>query len=76
MTLLNVLRAWSHEDDWSVPSVYVDAIEEFAMDLAAGDDAGTLARHAKHFGDAECAEAQCPDRIPHHWSANDGWRIM
>lgn len=62
--LLDVASHWAHEDDWSVPSIYIEALEEIALALAAGDDPVYLARHAKHTNNV-CRRYGCADRIPY-----------
>ncbi len=67
--LVYVAQSWSHEDDWSVPSIYIDTLEEIARALAAGDEAGALARHGKHT-DRDCDRSACASRIPHTFEAD------
>lgn len=61
--LILVAQRWSHEDDWSVPSIYIDTLEEIAEALAAGDEPGALARHGKHV-ERDCILRSCAQRIP------------
>jgi hypothetical protein len=61
--LLTVARAYSHEDDWSVPSIYIDTLVDLARDLLAGDDPAALASHAKHAA-RDCARHNCAIKTP------------
>lgn len=63
--LILVAQAYSHRDDWNVPSVYIDTLKELAIDIDMGDNVDALKAHAKHTK-LDCPAAGCESLIPHH----------
>jgi len=63
-TFIDVASHWAHEDDWGVTTIYIGTLEDIAVALAAGDEPGALARHAKHTK-RDCDRFACASRIPH-----------
>ena len=65
--LVIVLEAWTHDDDWSMASIYMTTIHDLNDALNAGDNAVVLLNHARHVK-SDCDKAGCALAIPYFMS--------
>jgi hypothetical protein len=61
--LVRTIEAWTHPDDWNVPSIYINAVRDLAEALALGDNPAVLRDHARHTR-SDCERSSCDALIP------------